>query len=67
MADTPIVHIGENSPEYVALKLLAAVAQAEDTKIVGLCGGSKMATKAYILDTYAECLVATTGDRMPKT
>jgi hypothetical protein len=57
MADTTVVHIAENSPEYVAYRLLVHVVHA-DGKTLG--GGSRLATvdRKYILDTYAECLNA---------
>jgi hypothetical protein len=48
MADVPVVHMGENSPEQIAFKLMEQIAIAED----GLKGGRK-----GILDTYAECLM----------
>jgi hypothetical protein len=57
MADPSVVHIGENSPEQVAYRLLHDVARAEK-KSFG--GGSIAATtdRKWILDTYAECLNA---------
>jgi hypothetical protein len=49
MADAPIVHIGENSPENIALKLFDRVEIAE---------GHPNRAKEGILDLYAECLLA---------
>jgi hypothetical protein len=48
MADQTDVHIGENSPEEVAYKLLSIVRRME----------TGTATKKQLLDTYAECLMA---------
>jgi hypothetical protein len=49
MADKPVVHIGENSPEYVAYQLMRDLFQLEAPQ--------KVDRKKY-LDTYAECLLA---------
>jgi hypothetical protein len=46
MSDKPVVHIGENSPENVAYKLLWDIVRAEN---------KKPDRKAF-LSTYAECL-----------
>jgi hypothetical protein len=48
MADKPDVHIGENTPEYVAYRLMEKVLLVE--------GGRS--TRESILNTYAECLIA---------
>ena len=53
MADNTVVHIGENSPEQVAFKLMEKVANAEDKHFIG---SQKNTDRAWILDTYAECL-----------
>jgi hypothetical protein len=42
-----IVHINENSPEYVAYRLMHDVRMAEKSNAVD---------KKWILDTYAECI-----------
>jgi hypothetical protein len=49
MADQATVHIGENSPEYVALLLMREVFGAENPQSLN---------RKQILDTYAECLNA---------
>jgi hypothetical protein len=54
MADKPVVHIGENSPEHVAYQLMQAVLQAE---------APQKPSRQLILDTYAECLLAVTQPR----
>lgn len=46
-SDNNVVHIGENSPEQVAYKLMQLVLQHERHQKV---------TREMILDTYAECL-----------
>ena len=64
MADTPIVHIGENSPEHVAYRLLRDIAHVED-KLLDRSekNPTKVADRKWILDTYAECLRAARGSR----
>ena len=54
MADAPVVHIGENSPEEVAHKLMIKILIAEEKKPL---------TRDYVLDLYAECLYAARGHR----
>lgn len=51
-APVPVVHIGENSPENIAYKLLELIAQTEKTPPV------TARDRKWILDTYAECLQA---------
>jgi hypothetical protein len=55
MADQPqpTIHIGENSAEHVAFQLLQEVVTAEAKS-----NPSFEPDKKYILDTYAECLLA---------
>lgn len=59
MADAPVVHIGENSPEEVAYKLLQDIARCEQKTSYGKIA----ADKDYILNTYAEALNAVRGYR----
>lgn len=47
MADKPVVHIGDNSPEYVAYKLMLDIVRIE---------GKERHSKDEILNLYAECL-----------
>jgi len=61
MADAPVVHIGENSPEQVAYKLLRDIAQLEKRSLFH--GETGSADRQWLLDTYAECLEATMGNR----
>ena len=64
MADVPVVHIGENSPEQVAYKLLIHVAAAEGYMLrSGPSADGNKPSRQYILDTYTECLVAVRGHR----
>jgi hypothetical protein len=59
MADAPVVHIGENSPEHVAYRLLRDVASVEGFIFhKGSHSGDRTADRKWILDTYAECLLA---------
>ncbi len=48
MADVPVIHIGENSPENIAYKLTHEIARLE----------KGFADRKKLLDTYAECLRA---------
>lgn len=54
----PIELIGD-SAEIVALALLRQVAQVEDKSVLEI-------DRAWLLDTYAECLTAVRGDRATK-
>lgn len=62
MADAPVVHIGENSPEEVALKLFKFVADVEKKTLYvphnAPSSGATVADRKWILDTYSECLYA---------
>lgn len=64
MAESTVVHIGENSPEHVARHLLHEVMTAE-RKTTGRGGadGWTNADRKYLLDTFAECLHAVRGYR----
>lgn len=62
MSDTTVVHIGENSPEQVAYKLLQMIAAAEGKLLSATMAGPATADRKWLLDTYAECLIAV---RMP--
>jgi hypothetical protein len=57
MADADALHIGENSPEQVAFRLLYEIANVEGIEMRGL-SGTKKADRKWILDTYAECIIA---------
>ncbi|WP_322882632.1 hypothetical protein U8C37_10170 [Sinorhizobium medicae] len=63
MSDKNIVHIGENSPEEVAFKLLQAVAAVEKKSLSAadasdLKPGWSKADRTYILSAYGECISA---------
>ena len=65
MADVaPVAHIGENSPEQVAYKLMQAVAEAESKLLKSSLAGEANVDRKWILDTYAECLDTVTGHRI---
>ena len=51
MADAPVVHIGENSPEEVALKLTQIIASVEKRSLAGHVANT--ADRKWLLDTYA--------------
>ncbi len=58
MADGATVHIGENSPEHVACKLLLDIASCEGKT---LHSGTHAADRNYILTTYQQCLRVAKG------
>ncbi len=58
MADTAVVHIGENSPEKVAYKLLVGVLDNVSDKT-----GWNLTRQQY-LDAYAECLYTVKNPHM---
>jgi hypothetical protein len=58
MADTPIIHMSENSPEQVAYKLLREIASIEKKKAFGAANATDEVGRKWLLDTYAECLLA---------
>jgi hypothetical protein len=59
--------MGENSPEQVAFKLLETIASIERKTLNHLkpesLAGREVAQRAWVLDTYAECLQAVRGKR----
>jgi len=59
MADAAVVHIGENSPEQAAYRLMRDIANVEG-KILASSEShpQKVANRQWILDTYAESLLA---------
>ncbi len=58
MTDQTVVHIGENSPEEIALKLMQLIRAKEEN----------VNSRKAILDLYAECLMAVRQpiDRIPE-
>lgn len=62
MADNAVVHIGENSPEEVAYKLMKDISNVERRPLFNT-EKVQPADRAWILDTYAECLEAVRGYR----
>ncbi|UXT59635.1 hypothetical protein FY134_18225 [Agrobacterium fabrum] len=62
MADTAVVHIGENSPQEVAYKLLRHIADCEKRSLTGgSANGFSPADREWILKTYAEAINAVTN------
>ena len=58
MADQSVVHLGENSPEHVAFRLLREVAYVEGKRLQQMDATFQKPDRQWILDTYAECLDA---------
>lgn len=64
MADQTVVQMGENSPEYVADRLMKDIAATENRSLSrNPSAGMQAADRAWVLDTYAECLEAVNGYR----
>ena len=64
MGDTSIVHVGENSPEYVAFRLMEKIAASEGRIFNDRPNGTyQSADREWILSTYRECLSAVLGPR----
>jgi len=63
MADAPVVHIGENSPEKVAFDLMERIAVVEGRAFSMASAGSpfspgwQAADRKWILSTYGQCLL----------
>lgn len=62
MADQTTVHMGENSPEQVAYKLMNAIANAEKVHLTGVNINSN---REWILKTYMQCLMAVRTPHYP--
>jgi hypothetical protein len=57
----PVVHIGENSPQHVAYKLLEMIAKVENKYLYEPSEKFRdysVADREWILKTYAQCLTA---------
>jgi len=64
MADSSIVQVEENSPEYVAFRLMEKIAASEGRIFNDRPNGMhQSADRAWILSTYRECLSAVIGAR----
>jgi len=59
MADNTVVHIGENSPEQVAYKLMLDIAKVEGRDMYS--HGDHPVDRAWILQTFSQCFRATRG------
>lgn len=62
MVDLPVSRAVENTPEFVAYRLLERVAELEGVAL-SRGGKDKPASRKWLLDTYAECLDAARGAR----
>jgi hypothetical protein len=65
--DETVLHIGENSPEQVAYRLMHEIA---DVERIAIHAGElepkwTRAGRAWILNTYQECLYAAKNPRRP--
>ena len=62
MVDLAVSRAVENTPEHVAYQLLERVADLEGVALAR-GGKDKLASRKWLLDTYAECLDAARGAR----
>jgi hypothetical protein len=62
MTENAVVHIGENSPEQVAYKLMRDIAIAEK---IYLSGTSLNSNRDWIIRTYCQCLQAVRNPFVP--
>lgn len=71
MAENTTVHIGENSPEQVAYRLLQDVLHMEKKTtlphMASRDSGGTLTDRKYLLDAYAECLIAVRAPQVRKT
>jgi hypothetical protein len=59
MKESQIIHMPQDSSqETVALTLLQLIVCAEGKRFDAFCGAGALVDKKWILDTYAECLLA---------
>lgn len=66
MADTvKVENRGGPSPEGVAMELLKMIINIEDKNVHGINSGGQKTDRTWLLDTYAECLWATSQRRTP--
>lgn len=64
MADAaPVVHIGENSPEEVAFKLMKIIGECEN-KSLHFHSSHGGADRKYVLKLYQQCLETVSGKTM---
>ncbi|MGD9536426.1 MAG: hypothetical protein AB7P52_09595 [Alphaproteobacteria bacterium] len=59
MADRPIVHLGKNSPEQVAWRLMQTIMQAEAktaNPLIAKDGGEELVDRRYLIGLYRDCL-----------
>ncbi len=59
MSGVAVVHIGENSPEQVAYKLMQDIAKVESRRLDASVedNGTQVADRKWILDVFAECIL----------
>ena len=57
MADAaPVVHVGENSPEEIAYKMMLLIGRVEGKSV--LSDSPQRMTREWIISTYVQCRVA---------
>ncbi|AKH44147.1 hypothetical protein FHS61_001466 [Altererythrobacter atlanticus] len=63
MADNSVVHMGENSPEQVAYRLMGLIARTEGYTLVGM---GDAPPREWIIKTFAACLHAVKAPSYPE-
>jgi hypothetical protein len=64
MAGEPVVHIGENSPEQIAYKLMMHISKIEGVAMHSSpSSGWRAGDRKWLLDTFKECIDAVKGIR----
>lgn len=58
MSENTVVHIGENSPEQIAYKLMHDIARAEK---INLVGSNVNSNREWIIKTFIMCRQAAGG------
>jgi hypothetical protein len=62
MADETTIHIGENSPEQVAYKLMQQIAASEGFVLGGM---GQRPNREWLIRTYSQCLYAIRNPQVP--
>ncbi len=62
MTSTSVLHVGENSPEQVAYKLMRDIGQAEG---FFLNQPSRKPSREWLIKTYCACLLAVRAPAYP--
>jgi hypothetical protein len=56
MSESTTVHMGENSPEHVAFRLMTLIGNCEGKNFNRNASTGNLADRDWVLRTYAKCL-----------